>query len=368
MFEIDGNQTHESGRGLEIPHLRGRRGEDAPRRHLRTRGTATLYRHSLDNTTGWSGRHRGRGRTTRRTRPAGRSGRAGPWTDTGNATGKSDYGRVAAYSYVKQVNGARPRLPGPRIRPWFERWRATATSNYYFEAWTRSRARTATTSNPNPNPQRRATSASTINDQGSGVFSAPDVEKWTAVDCDALVRGARRPASNPSYDVKANKHSVSINDLASWWTSVQRPQRHHPIRRASSRLALDLTSFGAVLGCPSTGFSTLNGRSSTGASDKNLVDYFKGNADQRPVELRLAVHQEGSGLTAPHRSAAPPSGSRPNPLPVGTPGRPSDSLPNDFRRQQRQHRQGGVDQLRRPRRHRRPDLARCGRPGRPVHR
>ena len=94
------------------------------------------------------------------------------------------------------------------------------------------------------------------------------------------------------YVIKANDGTIS--SLASWWTGLN-VNRGSITPEGFIETSLDLTSFGVVLGCPSTGFHTLNGRSTTGESAKNLVDYFAAQPDQHPVQLRVAVHQEVQG-------------------------------------------------------------------------
>ncbi|MGH8940186.1 MAG: hypothetical protein ACRDV2_12680, partial [Actinomycetes bacterium] len=255
-FEVDGNQVHESAEDWKDLAPTGAGVLTArPDAGGKTNRTRTTF---LDNTSGGQDATVS-GSNNKENPPGGSQWPSWGWTDTGNATGKSDYGRVAAYSYVKQVSGTDHVF----LVLGFDRGSnvgGNATANYYFELNQKPRT-DGNTSNPNPN-RTTGDVRITINDQGNGVFSAPEVEVWTAT---SPIAGSWGPTTvnNPTYDVKANS-TGAISDLAPWWTSVNAVNGTID-QEGFIEAALDLTSFGAVLGCPSTGFSTLNGRSSTGA-------------------------------------------------------------------------------------------------------
>lgn len=225
-------------------------------------------------------------------------------TDNGNATGKSDYGRVAAYSYVQDERvflvigfdrGSNPQ--------------GTATANYYFELNQQSQ------SGLDPNPVRTVGDVRiNLNDDGSKTFTA-SLQKWGGDEWVA--------ASNGDYEIASNS-SGEISDLASWWTPSLNAPNGTISPEGFVEASFDLTSFGVVLGCPSSGFTTLNGRSTTGESQKNLMDYFAAQPVRVPSTCaNLVINKEDE-------DGDPLGGAvfriEPNPLPRDTPDRPSDDF------------------------------------------
>jgi uncharacterized repeat protein (TIGR01451 family)/fimbrial isopeptide formation D2 family protein len=309
-FEIDGNQVNNGAEDWkDLPAPTDGVATDLPDTADKTNRVLTTF---LDNTVG------GQDSTYAGANNKENAGSQWPnwtFTDTGNVAGKSDYGRLAAYSYVSQVGG----VDHVFLNLGFDRGSnkgGTATDNYYFEL------NQLPQDNPNNiNPKRTTGDIRiTINDQGSSVFDPPVVQMWTAT---SATTGSWGPVTgnNPSYSIAANS-SAPISDLASWWVSSNTNGVTHTIdTEGFLEASLDLTSFGAVLGCPSTGFSTLNGRSSTGASDKNLEDYFKASPIHIPSSCANLVINKVDGNGDPLGGAT--FSITPNPLPVGTPGRPA---------------------------------------------
>ena len=170
-----------------------------------------------------------------------------PWvaTNGGNATGKSDYGRIASYSYVQPVSG----VDHVFLVLGFDRGSnssGNATDNYYFEL---NQANPQTNNNPNPT-RTIGDIRINLNDDGSNSFTAT-VQRWNGTTWVAAPNAG-------DYVIKANDGTIS--SLASWWTSLN-VNNGSITPEGFIETSLDLTSFGVVLGCPSTGFHTINGRS-----------------------------------------------------------------------------------------------------------
>jgi fimbrial isopeptide formation D2 family protein/uncharacterized repeat protein (TIGR01451 family) len=306
-FEIDGNQVNDGSEDWkDLPTPVDGVATDLADSADKTHRVLTTF---LDNTVG------GQDSTYAGANNKENAGSQWPnwsFTDTGNVAGKSDYGRLAAYSYVSKVGG----VDHVFLNLAFDRGSnkgGTATDNYYFEL---NQFQQADPNNINP---KRTTGdiRITINDQGSSVFDPPVVQMWTAT---SATTGSWGPVTgnNPSYSIAANS-AAAISDLASWWVSSNTNGAAHTIdTEGFLEASLDLTSFGAVLGCPSTGFSTLNGRSSTGASDKNLEDYFKASPIHVPSSCANLVINKVDGDN--HALGGATFTISPNPLPPGTPG------------------------------------------------
>ena len=175
-------------------------------------------------------------------------------SDNGNATGKSDYGRIASYSYVEDDHVF--------LVLGFDRGsnsQGNATANYYFEL-----NQAEPQAGNDPNPVRTVGDVRiNLNDDGSNLFTTSvevwDGNSWEPAPADGRLRGGVE---------RGHHHGLGA--------VVGEPER--PLGSITPEgfieLSLDLTSFGVVLGCPSSGFNALNGRSTTGESEKNLVDYF----------------------------------------------------------------------------------------------
>jgi uncharacterized repeat protein (TIGR01451 family) len=295
-FEIDGNQVHNSGEDWKdlTPG-------SMPDSGSKTNRSLSTF---VDNTNGTGADATVFGSNNKEDAPGGIQWPNWVQTDNGNATGKSDYGRIASYSYVQ--NGHVFLVLG------FDRGsnpNGTATANYYFEL-NQANPQAGT----NPNPVRTAGDVRiNLNDNGASKFTAT-VEKWDGTKWVA--------ADSGDYVIKSNNGSIS--DLASWWTSLN-VNGGAIAPEGFIETSLDLTSFGVVLGCPSTGFHTLNGRSTTGESEKNLVDYFAAQPISVPSSCASLFIKKfkGDGTTPLGGATFKIS---PNPLPVGTPGRPADNF------------------------------------------
>jgi uncharacterized repeat protein (TIGR01451 family) len=229
-------------------------------------------------------------------------------TDNGNATGKSDFGRLAFYSYVEDnhvffVLG-------------FDRGSnvgGTATDDYYFEL--NQKAQDLDT---DPNPVRTDGDVRIkLDDQGAGNITA-SLQTWDSSANNGDGGWVAAPSSG-NYETASNSGGA-IGDLAPWWTGLNVNANGTIDKEGFVEASFDLSSFNVVLGCPSTGFSTVNGRSTTGNSDKNLVDYFRATPLDIPSNCASLVINKVDGNGDPLGGAT--FSITPNPLPVGTPGRP----------------------------------------------
>ncbi len=209
-----------------------------------------------------------------------------PWTQqtSGNVAGKSDFGRMGAYTFIKDDHVF--------LNLGFDRGSnsgGNATAGYWFELNQIKQA------GQNPNPIRSNGDVRfLIQDQGSGIFSAPSFYKWTN---GAWALGA---PPNPVYDVKSNA-GVSVSGMPSWWLPTPNVSNGSITPEGFVEASIDLTSFGAVLGCPSSGFAALNSRSTTGNTDNNLQDYVEAIGITIPSECaKLDIYKyDTDGMRLP---------------------------------------------------------------------
>jgi hypothetical protein len=194
----------------------------------------------------------------------------------GNAPGKSDFGRWATYTNSDANNHLWLFLG-------FDRDFAQGTAKYAFEL------NQVMQSDPdNPNPTRSQGDLKFIIwDQGNGALTLTgdamntDVGLYKWVDPDQAAAGVAVDTDKDGHWVKvvANGTFVgAVNTAAvtvpSWWTSGNVTQGSIGADQFGE-FGVDLTSFGAVLGCPSHGFSAANARSITGTGTTGeLVDYL----------------------------------------------------------------------------------------------
>ena len=133
--------------------------------------------------------------------------------------------------------------------------------------------------------------------------------------------------NNGTFEGSSNTGTTPVA-VPSWWTSGN-VTAGSPATLSKDKFlefAINLTSFGAVLGCPSSGFTAANARSITGTGGPGtLVDYLSALPISVPSSCAsLFIKKfEGDGTT-------PLGGAtfriEPNPLPVGAPGRPKDDF------------------------------------------
>jgi hypothetical protein len=199
----------------------------------------------------------------------------------GNAPGKSDFGRWATYTNSDANN-----------HEWlflgFDRDFAQGTAKYAFEL---NQVMQPDPDNPNPT-RSQGDLKFIIWDQGNGALTLTgdamntDVGLYKWVDPDQAAAGVAVDTDKDGHWVKvvANGTFVgAINTAAvtvpSWWTSrnVTTDPALGQVLTADKfgEFGVDLTSFGAVLGCPSHGFAAANARSITGTGTTGeLVDYL----------------------------------------------------------------------------------------------
>ncbi len=259
---------------------------------------------------------------------------AGGWPNwqfgSGNATGKSDFGRWATYDFVDDNDHV-----------WFffgfDRGFGTGTAKYAFEL---NQLTQDPTTDPNPD-RSQGDIRLVIYDQGNGVVTLtedaqnPDVGLYVWDDPDFAGLGAAGPdADEDGVWVKsADQTGVfsgasNIGDTSvavpTWWTGGN-VVNGTLTKDTFLEFGMDLTSFGAVLGCPSAGFSAVNARSITGTGGPGtLVDYLAAIPVTIPSTCaNLVINKED-------QNGDPLGGAtfriEPNPLPVGTPNRPSDDF------------------------------------------
>lgn len=261
---------------------------------------------------------------------AGKAGGWPAWTfGTGNAAGKSDYGRWATYDFVDASNHV-----------WFflgfDRGFGTGTAKYVFEL---NQITQALTTNPNP-VRSQGDLRLVVWDQGNGVVTLTgdqhndDVGLYVWDDPDQGSGGVAEDTDDDGAWVKNTTSGVFAGAsntgetpvaVPAWWTSGN-VTAGTLTKDKFLEFGIDLTSFGAVLGCPSSGFTAVNSRSITGTGDPGtLVDYLAAIPVTIPSSCAsLFIRKfQGDGTT-------PLGGAtfriEPNPLPVGTPGRPSDNF------------------------------------------
>jgi hypothetical protein len=194
----------------------------------------------------------------------------------GNAPGKSDFGRWATYTNTDASNHVWLFLG-------FDRDAATGTAKYSFEL-----NQIIQDDPDDPNPRRSQGDLRFIVwDQGNGVITLTgdakntDVGLYKWVDPDQAASGVAEDTNHNGSWVKDNSNGTfvgAVNAAAvtvpSWWTSDNVTQGSIGADQFVE-FGIDLTSFGAVLGCPSKGFSAVNARSITGTGTTGeLVDYL----------------------------------------------------------------------------------------------
>ena len=197
----------------------------------------------------------------------------------GNAPGKSDFGRWATYTNT-DANSHVWLFLG------FDRDAATGTAKYAFEL-----NQIIQDDPDDPNPRRSQGDLRFIVwDQGNGVITLTgdakndDVGLYKWVDPDQAAAGVAEDTDHNGSWVKDTSNGTFVGAVnsgpvavPSWWTS-----RNVTLLGNNSLLAdkfvefgIDLTSFGAVLGCPSHGFTAVNARSITGTGTTGeLIDYL----------------------------------------------------------------------------------------------
>lgn len=251
------------------------------------------------------------------------------WTyGTGNATGKSDFGRWATYDYVDASDDV-----------WFflgfDRKAGQGTAKYVFEL-------NQVTQDPktDPNPVRsQGDLRLVVWDQGGGLVTLTgdskntDVGLYRWVDADQAAGGLAVDSDNDGQWVKITDSGVFAGasntgetpiSVPSWWTSGNVAGGMLD-QDEFLEFGINLTSFGAAVGCPSAGFTAVNSRSITGTGGPGtLVDYLEAIPVTIPSDCAsLVIHKQDE-------SGAPLGGAtfriEPNPLPVGAPGRPTDNF------------------------------------------
>lgn len=297
-FEIDGNQTHESQEDWE----------DLTVGTMADSGTKTnrVLTTFVDNVNDQGSDTTVFGSNNKEDAPGGVQWPNWDPSDNGNATGKSDFGRIALYSYVDGDNVF--------LVLGFDRGsnvQGNATANYYFEL-NQAEPQDGT----DPNPVRTVGDVRiNLNDDGNQNFTA-SVETWDG-DSWAAATGVG------DYEIASNLEAIS--DLASWWLPSLNAPGGTIDREGFIEASFDLTSFGVVLGCPSQGFKALNGRSTTGESEKNLVDYFAAQPISIPSTCAsIFLYKFQADGTTPLGGAT--FKIEPNPLPEGTAGKPTDNF------------------------------------------
>jgi hypothetical protein len=199
----------------------------------------------------------------------------------GNAPGKSDFGRWATYTNSDANN-----------HEWlflgFDRDFAQGTAKYAFEL---NQVMQANPDNPNPT-RSQGDLKFIIWDQGNGALTLTgdamntDVGLYKWVDPDQAAAGVEVDTDKDGHWVKVGANGTFVGavntstvTVPSWWTSrnVTTDQTLGQVLTADKfgEFGVDLTSFGAVLGCPSHGFAAANARSITGTGTTGeLVDYL----------------------------------------------------------------------------------------------
>jgi hypothetical protein len=194
----------------------------------------------------------------------------------GNAPGKSDFGRWATYTNSDANNHLWLFLG-------FDRDAAQGTAKYAFEL---NQVMQADPNNANPT-RSQGDLKFIIWDQGNGALTLTgdamntDVGLYRWIDPDQQAAGVAVDTDKDGHWVKVGANGTfvgAINTAAvtvpSWWTSGNVTQGSIGADQFGE-FGVDLTSFGAVLGCPSQGFTAANARSITGTGTTGaLVDYL----------------------------------------------------------------------------------------------
>lgn len=259
---------------------------------------------------------------------------AGGWPrwqfGSGQATGKSDFGRWATYSRVIGSN--------VWLYLGFDRGFGTGTGKYVFEL-NQVIQDPATDANPT---RSQGDVRLVVFDQGNGLLTLTptpdgrndDVGLYTWDDPDQPSGGTALDSDKDGVWVKSTTNGtfVGASNTAStpipvptWWTSPNLSGGTLG-KDMFAEFAINLSSFGAVLGCPSAGFSAANARSLTGTGEPGtLVDYLKALPVSIPSTCASLYIKKfkGDGTT-------PLAGAlfriTPNPLPQDAPNRPSDDF------------------------------------------
>ncbi|MBA2769385.1 MAG: DUF11 domain-containing protein, partial [Sporichthyaceae bacterium] len=248
---------------------------------------------------------------------------------SGNATGKSDFGRWATYDYVDSQDHV-----------WFyfafDRGFGTGTAKYAFEL---NQITQSPTTDANPD-RSQGDIRLIIYDQGNGLVTLtadaqnPDVGLYVWDDPDQPAGGVAEDTDKDGSWVKITNAGIFAGAsntgetpvaVPSWWTGGN-VEDGTLTKDTFLEFGIDLTSFGAVLGCPSAGFSAVNARSITGTGGPGtLVDYLEAIPVTIPSNCAaLFIRKfQGNGET-------PLGGATfeitPNPLPTGSPGSELASL------------------------------------------
>jgi hypothetical protein len=208
---------------------------------------------------------------------------AGGWPGwqfgNGNATGKSDFGRWATYTNTDPSNHV-----------WFflgfDRGFGTGTAKYAFEL---NQIIQNPTTQANPT-RSQGDLRLIVFDQGNGVITLtadaqnPDVGLYKWVDPDQAAGGVAEDTNDSGHWVKVQNAGTFVGAsntgadpvaVPSWWTGGN-VVNGTLTKDTFLEFGIDLTSFGAVLGCPSRGFTAANARSVTGTGGPGtLVDYLE---------------------------------------------------------------------------------------------
>jgi uncharacterized repeat protein (TIGR01451 family) len=197
---------------------------------------------------------------------------------SGNATGKSDFGRWATYTNTDANSHV-----------WFflgfDRGFGTGTAKYAFEL---NQIIQSPTTEANPT-RSQGDLRLIVFDQGNGLITLtadaqnPDVGLYTWDDPDQAAGGVAEDTDNDGVWVKVQNAGTFVGAsntgadpvaVPSWWTSGN-VVNGTLTKDTFLEFGIDLTSFGAVLGCPSQGFTAVNARSITGTGGPGtLVDYL----------------------------------------------------------------------------------------------
>jgi hypothetical protein len=199
----------------------------------------------------------------------------------GNAPGKSDFGRWATYTNSDANN-----------HEWlflgFDRDFAQGTAKYAFEL---NQVMQPDPDNPNPT-RSQGDLKFIIWDQGNGALTLTgdamntDVGLYKWVDPDQAAAGVAVDTDQDGHWLKVVANGTFVGavntgtvTVPSWWTSrnVTTDPALGQVLTVDKfgEFGVDLTSFGAVLGCPSHGFAAANARSITGTGTTGeLVDYL----------------------------------------------------------------------------------------------
>jgi hypothetical protein len=208
---------------------------------------------------------------------------AGGWPGwqfgNGNATGKSDFGRWATYTNTDPSNHV-----------WFflgfDRGFGTGAAEYAF-ALNQIIQNPTTQANPT---RSQGDLRLIVFDQGNGVITLtadaqnPDVGLYKWVDPDQAAGGVAEDTNDSGHWVKVQNAGTFVGAsntgadpvaVPSWWTGGN-VVNGTLTKDTFLEFGIDLTSFGAVLGCPSRGFTAANARSVTGTGGPGtLVDYLE---------------------------------------------------------------------------------------------